>query len=148
MVGISVETFRHWRRVLPPFAKHGGRAADFSIGDLLAARVLRQLTEDCGVRVGHLRELSKQLVLLCNSEPWAALEGRTLLLDLTTGACHLARDQRDMLASGLVVLCPLEPPMTELRDRLLRSRPTAPQRSLLFPPLEVEEKSRARGRAP
>jgi hypothetical protein len=38
MVGISVETFRHWKQMLPGFAKHGGRAANFSIGDLFAAR--------------------------------------------------------------------------------------------------------------
>jgi hypothetical protein len=146
-VGISVETFRHWKRVLPPFAKHGGRAANFSVGDLLAALVLRQLTEDCGVRVGHLLELSKQLVMLCNSEPWAALQGRTLLLDLPTGACRLAQDQREMPVSRLIVLCPLEPVMMDLRDRLMRSRSTSSQQNLWFPLLEVEGKPLARGTA-
>jgi hypothetical protein len=53
-VGISVETFRHWKRVLPPFAHRKRYVPCFTIGDLLAGRILRSLTEGCGVRVGHL----------------------------------------------------------------------------------------------
>ena len=53
-VGISVETFRHWKRVLPPFANRKRYVPSFTIGDLLAGRILRNLTEGCGVRVGHL----------------------------------------------------------------------------------------------
>src|SRR5580700_47480 len=33
-VGLSVETFRHWKRVLPPFFERAGRTPRYLIGDL------------------------------------------------------------------------------------------------------------------
>jgi hypothetical protein len=53
-VGLSLETYRHWKRVLPPFATKSGRGPCFSIGDLMAASIIHRLTEKAGVRVGHL----------------------------------------------------------------------------------------------
>jgi hypothetical protein len=136
-VGLSVETFRHWKRVLPPFIDRRGRAPRFSIGDLLAASILRRLTDQCRVRVGHLTEISKEIVNLCNSISWAALENRSLIVDLINGACRIAKDQRDIETADLAVLCSLNPIMAELRDALLRSQKSPMQAHLVFPPMEV-----------
>jgi hypothetical protein len=146
-VGLSVETFRHWKRVLPSFKDHHGRARHFSIGDLLAASILRRLTTGCGVRVSHLARISNEIVRLCNSGSWAAFEEKILVVDLLNGACRIAKHQRDIASADFAVLCPLKPVMTELRDALLRSRPSGDQRNLFFPPVEVERETRARGRA-
>jgi hypothetical protein len=142
-VGLSVETFRHWKRVLSPFSDRPGRASRFSTGDLLAASVLRRLTDRCGVRVGHLAEISKEIVSLCNSASWASLEDKVLIVDLMNGACRLAYP-RDIGAADVAVLCRLQPLMSELRDALLRSQPSADQRHLYFLPTQVGRTAQAR----
>ena len=54
------------------------------LGDLLAGRILRSLTEGCGVRVGHLTKVSQEIVRVSNMASWAALEDKTLVIDLVT----------------------------------------------------------------
>jgi hypothetical protein len=71
-VGLSVETYRHWKRVLPPLADKSGRAPCFSIGDFVAVSILRLLTENAGVRVGHLVDIATEIFQICNASHWAA----------------------------------------------------------------------------
>jgi len=137
-VGISVETFRHWKRVLPPFAKRKRYVPSFSVGDLLAGRILRRLTEGCGIRVGHLTKISDKIVRVCNTTAWASLEQKVLLIDLVKDTCRLSGPNHDNSAEDVILRCQLAPIMRELRDALLRSHPAPNQQSLLFPPLGVE----------
>jgi hypothetical protein len=143
-IGLSVETYRHWKRVLPPFVDRKGYAPCFSIGDLLAASILRRLTDSCGVRVGRLTEISTEIIRFCNTTSWARLEGRALVIDLLNGTCRIARDPLDTRNGDIATLCPLGPIMAELRDALLRSQPSANQAHLLFRPTEVRSASQRR----
>lgn len=146
-VGLSLETYRHWKRVLPPFIHRKGNVPCFSAGDLLAAGILYRLTDRCGVRVGHLTEISIQIVSFCNASSWAALEGRTLLIDLKNGICRIAANSPHSRTADVVVLCPLNPVMTDLRDALVRSQPSSSQAQLLFPLTEVGSSRARRHRA-
>jgi hypothetical protein len=143
-VGISVETFRHWKRVLPSFANRKGYVPSFTMGDLLTSRILRQLTEGCGVRVGHLIKVSDEIARVCNTTAWASLEHKVFFIDLVKGTCLLARPKDSVSANELVLICPLRPIVRELREVLLRSYPASHQQSLLFPPLEVPEQASRR----
>lgn len=104
----------------------------------MAASVLRRLTDGCGIRVGHLTEISEKIISLTNSSSWAALEGKTLVVDLSNETCRIAKDEKNLKGANIVMLCPLGPIMAELRDALLRSRPTTNQGQLLFPPARLE----------
>ena len=146
-VGISVETFRHWKRVLPPFAGRKRYVPSFTIGDLLAGRILRILTEGCGIRVGHLTELSKEIARLSNMAPWTSLEKEVLVLDLVESTCRMSKDSNPGESANIVVLCVMKSIMHELRVALLRVRPSADQQSLFLPPVEVEPEVRVRRRA-
>jgi len=146
-VGISVETFRHWKRVLPPFAGRKRYVPSFTIGDMLAGRVLRILTEGCGVRVGHLAKVSKELARLSNTAPWTSLEKEVLVIDLIEGTCHMSKDSNPSESANIILLCTMKPIMQELRVALLRVRPSADQQSLFLPPVEVEPEARVRRRA-
>jgi hypothetical protein len=146
-VGISVETFRHWKRVLPPFASRQRYIPSFTIGDLLAARILRRLTEDCGIRVGHLTTVSNEIVRVCNTAAWAWLEDKTLVIDLVKGTCRISKGNDEGATADIIIRCAMNPIMRELRDALLRSPPSADQRSLFFPPVEVRREARVRRRA-
>jgi hypothetical protein len=146
-VGISVETFRHWKRVLPPFANRKRYTPCFTVGDLLAGRILRTLTEGCGVRAGHLAKVSQEIVRVSNAAPWAALEDKTLVIDLVNGKCRLANDFHDNERNHFVFLCAMKPVMHELRDALLRSRPSTDQQSLFFSPVKLGRDTPVRRRA-
>jgi hypothetical protein len=41
-VGITTETFRHWKRVLPPCSSRRGHSCTFSAGAILAVAILKR----------------------------------------------------------------------------------------------------------
>lgn len=130
-LGISVETFRHWKRVLPPFAQRQRYASRFSTGDLLAAAVLCRLTNQCGIRVGLLPEISQAAVEICNATSWATLEGKALVVDVQQRTCRIAESDGD--PADIIIVCPLSPIIAAVRDAVSRARPSVhrEQRRLL-----------------
>lgn len=143
-VGLSLETYRHWKRVLPPLSSKGGRAASFSIGDLMAASILHRLTETAGVRVGHLSDVSTAIFEICNTSPWAALIGMTLSIDLEQRSCSIEGAPESHEGSNLVMSCRLDPILSHLRDALLRGQSDRSQAELLLPPVRVPAVRRPR----
>ena len=143
-VGLSLETYRHWKRVLPPLATKGGRAACFSIGDLMGASILRRLTEIAGVRVGHLSDVSVAIFEICNKSSWAALVGMTLAIDLEQRSCSVERAPKSRDGSNLVLSCRLDPILEQLRDALLRGQASQTQAELLLPPVSMTTARRRR----
>jgi hypothetical protein len=148
VIGLSVEAYRHWKRVLPPFVARKGYAPSFSLGDVLAASILRRLTERGGIRIGHLKKISSDLIRLCNTASWPALKGQLLVIDLHKGTCQIAKDQLGVTREDVIVLCPLDPVMAELRDALQHRQPSLGQGHLLFPLAEIGRASRMQGSRP
>ena len=146
-LGISVETFRHWKRVLPPFAERKRYTPRFSIGDLLAAGVLQRLTDQCGIRPGCLPEISRTVAEICNGTAWAKLEDKALVVNVRLRTCSIAQSTREFAAQDVVVICPLRPVMDAVRAGLFRNRPLVSQRELLFPPAAIGEMRASRRRA-
>lgn len=146
-VGISVETFRHWKRVLPPFANRKRYTPCFTVGDLLAGRILRSLTEGCGVRVGHLAKVSQEIVRVSNMASWAALEDKTLVIDLVKGTCRLSRDYQYDESADFVLLCAMNLIVREVREALLRSHPITEQHNLFLSPVKLSRDAHVHRRA-
>ena len=146
-LGISVETFRHWRRVLPPFAERRRYTPRFSSGDLLAAAVLHRLTDQCGIRPGFLPEISKAVVKICNGNPWPTLKDKALVVDVRQRTCRIVESARDFAAQDVVVVCPLGPVIDAVREGLSRTLPLVSQHELLFPPTAIGEMHTSRRRA-
>lgn len=142
-IGISVETFRHWKRVLPPFSAR----KKYSVGDLLAAGVLRRLTDRCGVRAGYLSEISEAIVDICNAEAWASLQGKTLVIDVQRKTCALVKRARALPFQDVVVVCPLESIIVHIQKELSRDEATVAQHILHFPPVGISDPRMQRRRA-
>lgn len=136
-VGISLDTYRHWKRVLPPLAAKSGRAAAFSIGDIVAVSVVRRLTETAGIRVAHLSDVAPAIFEICNSSPWAALASATLTFDLEQRTCSVERAGRSPATADLVLSCKLAPLLEQIRSILLRGQSNQAQEELLLPPVRV-----------
>ena len=124
-VGLSKEAFRHWKRVVPGFANGRGHAPSFSPGDVLASAVLRRLTDNAGVRIGHLSEIAPAIFQICNTSSWEALQQKSLIIDLQERTCVSTNDSA-LPAGELVVVCALAPLIKALQFDLLNS--TAPVR--------------------
>ena len=54
---IPVETFRHWKKALPPLRRDRGHSPCFTPGDLVAVAVVRTLSNDLGLRVSEVAKL-------------------------------------------------------------------------------------------
>jgi len=136
-VGLSLDTYRHWKSVLPPLAMKRGRAACFSVGDLIAATVLNRLTEAAGVRIGHLSDVSAAIFTICNTSSWAALVDTTLAIDLEQRTCSAEKMPKPHSNANLILFCRLDPVLAQLRDALLRGQSDPTQAELLLPPVRV-----------
>jgi hypothetical protein len=121
-VGLSKEAFRHWKRVVPAFSNGRGHSPSFSAGDVLASAVLRRLTEEVGVRIGHLSEIASSIFQLCNESAWDVLENRWLAIELSKRTCIVVDDPRPVVTGELVLVCALSPVIKTLRRDLLNSK--------------------------
>lgn len=134
-VGLSLETYRHWKRVLPSYAGRAGRAPCFTIGDLVAASILRRLTEAAGIRVSALKDIVPDIIAICDATPWSFMERGVFAIDLLARTCCIVRNPSPWKVGELTIFCPLDPLLAELRGALLREQGENDQSELLFPPL-------------
>lgn len=136
-LNVSPETYRHWKKSLPPLRQYSGRSPQLTSGDLLAVAVVRVLCVDIGVRVSAIAECSDALFLLCNSSPWPVLERGKLLFDLAEARVRFHEDRVANTPDGPYVVVPLGKVIACLRDELLTGREGEFQHSLRFPPAPI-----------
>lgn len=153
-VGISIETYRHWRAVLPALNGHKGRAAHFSFGDLVAVAVMRRVVEELGVSISSVASASTDLFGACRGELWLAPQSRFAVFSLPyraedtkergdlLGALVESADLRNVMDVGAIII-PLEPIVTTLRTKLFDSDVggARTQRPLPFGPNRITRSS-------
>lgn len=139
-VRISKETLRHWKRVVPAMQGRRGRSTAFSAGDAAALGILRVLTNDWGIQIGRLGDVSTEIFRLCNETPWPALEGSTLQIDVPRRRCRLSR--KPIGADETVLQCPLGPILRYLREEFLRTDLPQAQAELRLPPVPLRQRSK------
>ena len=127
--GLSKETFRHWKRVLPGFARGTSRGPSYSPGDVLASIVLQCLTRGCGVRVGHLRTVANTIFNVCNKTSWNVLSDKALIVDLARQDCFMVPKTDPVSGDSAVLVCPMGPIIGMLRDHLVRSSPSETEKA-------------------
>lgn len=146
VTGITPQTLRHWRAVLPPLKGRRGRKPCYSAGDLLALKVLDAWAHGLGAKVSRLVSSATSLFALCAEEPWARIEQSLVLLDLETDAWSLVGpDVVTRCPRGAIVL-PIGEYARELSDRLIGGRRTT-QKALDFPLMQVAEQGTRRAAA-
>jgi len=134
-LGISEETFRHWRRALPPLNGKRGYGPCFTPGDLLALKVVAQL-HALGVQVRHLTAHAEALFRSCSQGAWFALNEKAIVFDGTSIALVNALDDRKWALRARMVV-PLRPLIAELRESLSDEEGRPTQSDIVFPPMGV-----------
>ena len=119
-IGISEETFRHWRRALPPLSGKRGYGPCFTPGDLLALKVVAKL-HGFGIQVRHLAPHADDKAIVFDGE---SVELVSVL------------DSR-RLAMRTCMVVPLRSLIAELRQSLSIEERLPVQSDIVFPPVSV-----------
>ena len=133
-VGISQETYRHWKKALPALQGGAGHGPRFSVGDILAVVVVKILTNDFAIRIGAISVIAHALFETCNAVPWPALERGKLVVNLAGGGLQFIHDTESTGFGIPVLVIPLQSSILRLRAALLTELNRDSQRSLPFPP--------------
>jgi DNA-binding transcriptional MerR regulator len=144
VLGLSQDTYRHWKAALPPLAGRNGYRPCFTPGDLLAMAVVKALTDDAGVRVRALQTIAESLFDHCGRHSWVELERSTLVLELAKVQVTFVPEQQLPQLNGIGLIVPCRPIVLDLRERLLMDKRPADQGNLHFPPTVVSGQARGR----
>jgi hypothetical protein len=120
-VGLSKETFRHWKRVVPAFSNRRGHSPAFTPGDVLASAILRGLTNSCGIRIGRLSEAVTKIFDACNRMSWAALSDQVLVVNLPSGSCNIVPKAIALPTDRTAIVYPLASIIEDVKTELLHT---------------------------
>jgi hypothetical protein len=137
ILGLSPDTFRHWKAALPPLTDRNGHRPCFSHGDLFAMALVRALTEDAGVRVGALQAVSVRLFEQCGRQSWAGLERSILVMELPRVKVEFVPEHNVPQLDRIGILVPCGPIVADLRQALLQDKEGDDQGSLRLPPTVI-----------
>jgi hypothetical protein len=133
-VGIGQETYRHWKKALPPLRREAGHSPCFTAGDLLATAIVKVFVADYGMRVSVLSALADRVFGECNSRSWPALERSLVVLDVVGGEVSIQSEGGTLALNGPAMVVPLRTLIEALRRTLL-SGDDYGQEMLRFPPI-------------
>jgi len=136
-IGISQETLRHWRRVLPIFQGRTGYAPVFTTGDLVAGAIIKTLKDAFGISISDFAEHSVAIGTICDETPWTTLSNGVLVLSLSDKSCVLVNCKTGLRVDQLCLSVPLRPIMDDLTQTMLQDNRQTQQKNL-FPLTEVK----------
>lgn len=143
-IGITQETLRHWRKVLPIFQGRAGYAPVFTTGDLVAGAIIKTLKDTCGISIAKFADQSISIGKICNETPWATLSNAVLVLSLSDSTCAIVASKAGLQADQLSLTVPLGPVMDHLTQAMLQSSDQT-QHPIYFPPTEIGARKRKTG---
>jgi hypothetical protein len=137
ITGVSPETLRHWRKIVPYLAMKTGKAARFTFSDLIGLAMTQQLVEAFGVGVGSLRlGIDTLFRVLAEARP-LALANTVVVIDAQGASVRRSDEVSKAEFSGPVLLIPCDPVIERLRRYILSGLTADLQMSLSFPPQAV-----------
>ncbi|MDQ2069820.1 hypothetical protein [Natronospira bacteriovora] len=89
--GVTRAQLRYWRRFLMPLQKKSGNNPSFTLGDVLALRVVRRAISECGCEVRYLATAGQALFAKLNGPNWPRLAHFRLYIFPASGDVLLER---------------------------------------------------------
>jgi hypothetical protein len=137
ITGVSSETLRHWRKIVPYLARKSGKAARFTFPDLIGLAVTRQVVETFGVSIGTVHASIEALFRILAEMRPLALQNTVVVIGTKGVAVHRVDEIAGSDFSGPRLMIPCDPLMEKLREYVLSDLVTDPQMNLPFPPQVV-----------
>jgi DNA-binding transcriptional MerR regulator len=139
-LGLSRDTYRHWKTVLLPLAYRKGRVACFTHGDLLALAIIKSLTDKIGVPISNLDFVARALFDQCAQQPWARFERLTAVVFPENWNLTFAPEGQIPSIDQTAIIVPCGPIISSLRGALMLEQPEETQAALRFPLSAVASK--------
>lgn len=140
LVGITVETLRYWKKLMPALANKRGHAPCYTRAEIVGLMVIRQLTKDFKMDVSAVANQSDALFKLCSAQ-WA-LPSRRLLRVTCDGRVTAHEMGTEMDFGEAVIVFPLDKAAQELEERLNEQEGSAQLELMGLPPVSVKTKAR------
>lgn len=138
LIGLSVETLRAWRGVIPFLAERRGHSPIFTAGDMVAFAALADLVGTFGVRIGSIAPQAQMLFELCHTQSWMMLEECIIIVDAQSAQlASPARRRSDAPETAWTAPCSLF--VAKLRQKLADAD-QAEQGTLQFPPVAIGDR--------
>jgi hypothetical protein len=141
LVGVSVETLRHWRKTIPYLSLRAGKAARFSFTDVVGLAVTKELVCTFGIHIATLSTaVDKMFPLFAEAVP-AILDSATVIFSAKEARLFDTRAQAAGLPTQSAVVIPLAPIVSGIRRQIFPLAAPPQQSALRFPPESVRRQA-------
>ncbi|PCH51182.1 MAG: hypothetical protein COC17_02765 [Hyphomicrobiales bacterium] len=132
---VSPEAWRHWRKNLPYFAKNKGKAAKFSMGEVVALCAVKDIVGIFGIRVAMLSGGLDQIFRISAPMSLLFLQDCSFVVTATSGEIIKVDQIRDLPSAAIVIRC--ENFVDHILKVAFQSSDEVYQKNLPFPPAAV-----------
>jgi len=114
LTGISKETLRHWKRVLPPIYGRDGRSEGYTFHEVLALSIIARAVHDLAVPISRFTSTAERL--FSDSAAEIRTTGRALVLCITGSQMTFTTEDK-LPDTGTMAIVRIGP----IADKLRRS---------------------------
>lgn len=140
ITGLSRETLRYWRKILPPLSGKKGKSSRYSAGDLLALLVINEIVDSLCVNIMAVADIADQLFETCQGIKWHQIRDKYLYVDIREKKVSTVSKKDDFFASrGPIVLMEIGVWLNRLSELLVTDKTV--QIPLPFSPVIVKKSS-------
>lgn len=131
VVGIAQQTLRYWKSLLPPLACKAGKAALFTVGEMLALSVVNQLVHRNKIDVSAITPVAEELFDLCSRPLHFSRHTAVMWIDLGEKELAVVHDPRALPTDRCYLVVPVSQLWIEIREKLTTTDGIGEQKELL-----------------
>lgn len=129
---MTEETYRYWRRLLSSLDKKKGRNADFNMGDVLALKVIKMLTENFGVNIKSLIPIEDKLFETCRTIQLESNNNLWLVIRPTAGLIAVCNKDSVSDVSEAILIVPINELVSDLKGKIMENTMNYCQQTLIL----------------
>jgi hypothetical protein len=141
LVGLPIETLRHWRKAVPYLSVKVGKAARFSFTDVVGLAVTRHLVVTFGIQIAALSSAVDMMFPLLGKLSLADIEETIVTLTSREAKLYDTAGPPPGIETQSAIVVPLAQIVSRIQESILPLATTSPQRALRFPPESVRRQA-------
>ena len=139
LTGLSRETLRYWRKILPPLSGKKGKFSRYSAGDLLALLIINEIVDSLCMNITAVADIANQLFETCQGIKWNQIRDKYLNIDIKEKKVStVSKKDCYFVSSGPIVLMEIGVWLNRLSELLVTDKTV--QIPLPFSPMIVKKK--------
>lgn len=131
LIGLPQQTLRYWKSSLPPLARKSGKAALFTVGEMLALSVVNQLVHRNRLDVSAIAPVAEELFELCSHPLLFSRHVMVIWIDLREKELAVVRDPKDLPTDRVYLVVPVSQLWLQISEKLTNSDGFGEQKELL-----------------